>query len=60
MLVGGPKEIKNSERRVGLVAARMRELTARGHRGAITHPAVARDRGLAHATPQIVPIRKAA
>jgi hypothetical protein len=38
----------------------MRELTARGYRGAITDPAVARDRGLAHATPQIVPIRKAA
>ena len=32
MLVGVPKEIKDSEYRVGLVPSTVRELTARGHR----------------------------
>src|SRR6266702_8183886 len=32
MLVGVPKEIKNSEYRVGLVPSTVRELTLKGHR----------------------------
>jgi alanine dehydrogenase len=32
MLVGVPKEIKDSEDRVGLVPSTVRELTLRGHR----------------------------
>ena len=32
MLVGVPKEIKDSEYRVGLVPSTVRELTANGHR----------------------------
>jgi alanine dehydrogenase len=32
MLIGVPKEIKDSEDRVGLVPSTVRELTLRGHR----------------------------
>ena len=54
MLIGVPKEIKDSEYRVGLVPSTVRELTRNGH-----HVIVERSAGLGAGSPLTAPPQRA-